>query len=205
VSKPQLYDENPINDIILQGDVFPEIDFFVTEQKTKRDINVLQAEGDELILPPPGTGVASITDETYPSLQTERAVIKELKFYSKPERRLVAIISQTCDIVDNNYVVVSPIYTIDDYIEKLQEAGEKANTITSNIGYIKSRKGLLEKFYLEPIKNITKDSYIDLNQVNTVIKTVFPLKKRIVSLSHWGRQILNYQLIWIYGRPVVEW
>lgn len=166
---PQLYDDNPRNDIILQGDIFPEIDFFLTS--------------------------IEINSERRQLVQTS-------------EKRLVSIISQTCDITDNDLVAVSPIYTIEEYIEKLKGKGENSNKISSNVGYIKNRKSLFDKFYLPSLKimkGIIKECFVDLQQVNTVSKDLFSTKNRVSSLSHWGRQVLNYQLMWVYGRPVIEW
>lgn len=169
MSNPQLYDNNSQYNFLLQGDIFPEIDFLVVDAE-------LNAGN-------------TLTKQTTP-------------------KRLVAIISQTCDIKDNNLVVISPIYTLDEYIEMLKQKGESANKISSNIGYIKSRKSLLDKFYLQNLeitKGNVQECFIDLLQMKTVSKSQFTIDKRISSLSHWGRHLLDHQLSWVYGRPIIEW
>ena len=169
MQNPQLYDNNPGTDIILQGDIFPEIDFFLSNSEVNPD---------------------------------------KIRQFQISEKRLISVLSQTCDISDNEFIVVGPVYTIDEYVAKSEQKGENPNKISSNVGYIKSRKGLLDKFYLNYIEitnGVPKECYVDLQQINTVNKNMFPLKNRIASLSHWGRQLLNYQLIWVYGRPVIDW
>jgi hypothetical protein len=166
---PPLYDNISGNDVILQGDIFPEIDFFITNTEINPD---------------------------------------KINSFQISERRMVSIISQTCDVSESDFIVVSPIYTIDEYVETLKQRGEKANAISSNVGYIKSRKSLLDKFYLtslEIMPETSKECYIDLRQINTISKKLCPLHSRIASLSHWGRHVLNYQLTWVYGRPIINW
>lgn len=163
--KPQLYDDNPDNDLIFQGDIFSEIDFFFTTIDTGKPKQV-------------------------------------------SEKRLIAVVSQTCDVSDNDFLIVSPIYTIEEYIQELNQKGETSNKISSNVGYIKSRKSVFDRFYLESLKitkGVSKECFIDLRRANTVNKGLIAVSNRIASLSHWGRQILNYQLMWVYGRPVIEW
>lgn len=207
--KPQLYDDNPSKDLILQGDIFTEIDFFLTDFESKTSKGRGESELTEIVLPPSGTGsVISLIGETAPDVETDKSVTKEpvLKQYS--EKRLVAIVSQTCDIADGEYVVVSPIYTLEEYERKLETNGEKAEKIKEHRKLIINRKGLLDKFYLENLqvnRNTQENCFIDLRQMNTVNKNIFSPRKRLVSLSHWGRQVLNYQLMWVYGRPVIEW
>lgn len=165
MSKPVLYDDNPDNDIILQGDIFSEIDFFLTTVDAGKQKQI-------------------------------------------SEKRPITIVSQTCDISDNDFLVVSPIYTIEEYIQELNQKGETSNKISSNVGYIKSRKGLFDRFYLENLeitKGISKECFVDLRKVNTLNKGLITIGDRIASLSHWGRQVLNYQLMWVYGRPVTDW
>lgn len=169
MSNPPLYDNNPRNDLILQGDIFPEIDFLVVNTE----------------------------------FNPERSLAKQVI-----PKRLVAIISQTCDTKENDSVVISPIYNLDEYIEMLKQKGESANKISSNVGYIKSRKSLLDKFYLQNLeitKGNVQECFIDLLQMKTVSKSLFTIDKRISSLSHWGRHLLDHQLSWVYGRPVIEW
>jgi len=209
VSKPQLYDDNPSSDLILQGDIFTEIDFFLTDFESKISKGKSQSELTEIALPPSGTGnIMSLIGETTPDAETDKTVTKEPILRQYSEKRPVAIVSQTCDIADGEYVVVSPIYTLREYKEKLETNGEKAEKIREHSGLITNRKGLLDKFYLENLqvnRNTQQNCFIDLRQVNTVNKNIFSPRKRLASLSHWGRQVLNYQLMWVYGRPVIEW
>ncbi len=164
MSKPALYDDNPDNGI-LQGDIFSEIDFFLTTIDAGKQKQI-------------------------------------------SEKRPIAVVSQTCDISDNDFLVISPIYTIEEYIQELNQKGETSSKIRSNVGYIKSRKGLFDRFYLENlqiIKGISKECFIDLRKVNTLNKGLITIGDRIASLSYWGRQVLDYQLMWVFGRPVTDW
>lgn len=207
--KPQLYDDNPDNDLILQGDIFTEIDFFLTDFESKTHKSKDQSEPVEIVLSPSGTGsVTSLIGETTPNTETDEAMTKEPTLRQYSEKRLVAIISQTCDIADGEYIVVSPIYTLKEYREKLEANSEKAEKIREHARLITNRKGLLDKFYLENLRvnrKTQENCFIDLRQVNTVNKNIFSPKRRLASLSHWGRQVLNHQLMWVYGRPVIEW
>ena len=187
MSKPRLYDDNP-GKVLLQGDIFPEIDLLITESRFRSTENGLT----EAVLSASSGTPLPTPEEVIPP--TEK--INPLK--------LVVIMSQTCDIRDSEYVVVSPIYTLRDYTEELKRLGKSAQ---SNIGLIKSRKRMWDKFYLEDLKisGNLEECYADLKKVHTISKGLLHIDDRIASLSHWGRQVLNYQLMWVYGRPVVEW
>lgn len=166
MQKPSLYEETLQKDIIFQGDIFSEFNFYIPVHSSEVD-SAKPAES----------------------------------FYF--EKRMMAVISQTCDIPKSHYLLISPIYTIEEYFES--EKIDNPQKAKSGMNLIKSRKGLLSRFYLEGIESKHKECFIDLRVVNTINKNLIKPADKIASLSHWGRQVLNHHLMWLFGRPVVDW
>lgn len=182
MSQPSLYESNPDRNVILQGDIFPEIDFYVPLPTSVK------------LEPPPSSSV--IRDGSFSEEQISSQV------NSKKERRLMTIITQSCDITDEDSLLVSPVYTIEEYIRF------NPKNFQSNLALIRKRKGLFDKFYLENIilpGNISVECYINLKVVNLISRNSVNTSQKIASLSHWGRHVLNHQLMWLFGRPIVEW
>ncbi len=118
------------------------------------------------------------------------------------EKRYAMAISQTCDIADGDNILLSPIYTVDEYLHTSPKEP------THKVKLMRTRKGLFDKFYLGELPlpgSNSIESYVDLKVVSMISKNDIKSETKIVSLSHWGRHVLNSQLVWLFGRPVVDW
>ncbi|MCL4416084.1 MAG: hypothetical protein M1371_04070 [Actinobacteria bacterium] len=170
MSNHNLFDENPRVDIIIQGDIYPEIDFYIFN---------------------------NFSYSKNPHINS----------IAHREKRLAVVISQTCDIFDSDNLFICPIFTLNEYIN----SESNINKAKSNVGLIKSRKGLLEKFFLGNL-NVQRENYttydefyIDLKIINTIDKSLLNPIEKIACLSDWGRHHLCHQLSWLFGRPVANW
>lgn len=191
MQKPTLYEPILDKSVILQGDIFPEFDFSIPFSSTTHFTSGSPSQS-------PGSGISSL-----PNIDASTSLSASSQSPAfQTERRLMAVMTQSCDISDGDSLLISPIYTIDEY--KLLEP----KNFQSNLGHIRSRKNLLDKFYLENLvlpDHAVCECFINLKIVNMISRSSLDSSNKIASLSHWGRHLLNHQLMWLFGRPIIDW
>ncbi len=174
--QPPLFQTLINKDIIFQGDIFYPINFYIGNNLENIE-NV--SEGSNLFI-----GI-----------------------------RPAIIVSQTCDIDKSYSVLLSPIYTFEEYVasEELKDPEKGGSKALSRMEQIKARNGCFEKFYLGNINielpngSLFSDCFADLRIINPIKKELISPPNKFLSLSDWGRHVLNYQLNWLLGRPITDW
>lgn len=112
----------------------------------------------------------------------------------------VIILSQTCDIQNNNTVIVAPVYS-------LTEVTEDGRLSEGNVNLISKRRGAMKDwFYLPKLENIIEESFVDFQIIHYLPSKVLDdyLEKRVVALSDWGRHLLSWALADYFGRPIED-
>lgn len=153
-----------------------------------------------LVLPPPNRLNVNLTSHittTDPTTQT------------REYRGNAIVLTQTCDVQDNDIVHLAVVIKLDDFKNLLTESGKSDSTVESVVGQLKSKKphyketGLFQWFYLPPDGEL-EESIALLNFIVTVNKNDLNAAHRIAYLSDRSRQWLQYYLMRLLGRPFWE-
>jgi hypothetical protein len=112
------------------------------------------------------------------------------------DTRRVMIISQTCDAQRRENVIISPIYTLNEYIAASSPNADKLRTLRAGKIYY--------WFYLPAYQDIIEESFVDLQQVTYVPRAYVEryIEGRILSLSDLGRHRLSWSVAGFLGRPI---
>jgi hypothetical protein len=173
--QPGFYAEQPREDIICQGDVFPRVLFMRPWQSG--DIQILRSEG---------------TPALVNSTQVPGAFERGMERVVVPGMLATGLVlSQTCDIAQERTIVVAAVYPL----ENMTKRERRASAVKRQTGHV---------FYLPPSGDFPA-SYADLSIIGTVLRGNLDLSSRVVSLSDWGRHHLAYQLHTFFGRPLLNW
>jgi len=118
----------------------------------------------------------------------------------------VSFISNTCDMQPNreDYVIVAPFISIEDYHEKLKSVTDNTDSINNKITSIKENK-VFSCFYM-PSSNTLPEGFIDFTNLASIDRDyIINLKKNssdkfILSLSQKGFYLLLIKLNYFFAR-----
>jgi len=112
----------------------------------------------------------------------------------------VIILSQTCDIKNNNTVIVAPVYSLSAVI---------ADGLLSepNTKLVSKRRGAMKDwFYLPAIEGVIGESFVDFQKIHYSPKKIFEQyrEKRVIALSDWGIHLFSWAISDYFGRPIED-
>ncbi len=116
------------------------------------------------------------------------------------------IMTQTCDIRDNDIVHVCRVLSSADFTQKLIEKGKTMEQISGVLGLLRSKKthwkekSLFNWFYL-PEKDDLEESIAILDSNGMVNLDELLIEDRVAYLSDRARHWLQYYLMRLWGRP----
>lgn len=170
---------NPPDDNFYQGDVFKNCKFF---------------------LPPP------TSDTISPASAVVNISVGGFNLQERLYTGNAVILTQTCDIEDNEFVHLATVIPKQQFTELLLASKKEQPTIDSILGKLSSKRThykeieLFQWFFL-PSTGFFDDSIVQLHMMGMINKRELSPTNRIAHLSDRGRHWLQYYLIRFWGRP----
>jgi hypothetical protein len=191
-----IYEVNPNAEFLQQGDILKDIPFFFIPPLPLRIVRKT-AEGETLSVKRADIIDFASAKDLKDSGSVEESVVVDLHI------RNVILATQTCDIERRETIAVCPIYSLEEYKQKLVGSGISETKFESQLVEIK-KYGLNYLFYLPPTDSLV-ESIVDFEYVNTIRNdnTTINILNRTHSLSHYGRGLLAHRISEFFGRPAV--
>lgn len=174
-------------DKLYQGDILDNFPFFILPGE---EFNLLEENFLE-----------DVEQRNYRIEQYETVPAREnLVSAVDVKRSRVAVLSQTCDIQQRDFVMIAPVFPL----ARLIASGDIRGGGESMLRARKEGK-YNYLFYLEPdTDGSITESVIDLQQMHYFSKQLVLAQKdnRILAMSDWGQHHLGWKLSCFFGRPV---
>lgn len=176
-------------EVLRQGDIVEDFPFF--SDSVGNTIDTLEESG--------------VNTYKVNKLLVPFATPQEISGVFRGKTKRVIILSQTCDIQNNDYVQIAPIFSL----------GEMAKVNLKTIEHIqKSNNRVKDWFYLPAsndknfngilIDDFPNEGFVYFQTINSFPKDKLILfsQKRIVALSEWGQSLLSWAIVNYFGRPI---
>lgn len=163
------YVDIPPSGLFLQGDIFRDL-FIATSSEAPLVVRSSDKANDV------AEGIAILTQlnntrELFAS-GFENIVLKAIKTN-------IIIISQTCDILNREFVIIAPVFPL----SRIESAKKARSLKEGKMNY---------RFYLPRKEGIIEESYAELTILNSIKRTALLPEKRILSLTDFYRSHFTY-------------
>ena len=174
-------------DIFFQGDIIDEFPFLVILE----EFNLINHDKEDFY-------------KIEKSSKLEGSEGSNLVVATPLKMHKVIVLSQTCDIQNNNYVAIAPVYS-------LKEVKEDGRLEGSDMGLIRAHRGKMKDWFYLPgsEERSIEESFVDLQTIQYFPKKLLYgesgfLFRRSAALSDWGRHLLCWALSDFFGRPIED-